>query len=204
MHLDHSSVPRVATATQNGELRLSSGDALAIASNIQAKKYITKRTIEEFTAPKLPAHYEDEILEAFANYSMETDMVVSQLPLYFQDLKIPKQFIIGNKRIRPEELAIKGTQVVDFDKLLVKSYQLLLFRDNRRSIEDTWKLICGKSHKAALGMPELKQLDSELKASISDTLLMDMVAVGTEGNGLDVTMSDFAYILGKLGQLLTD
>jgi hypothetical protein len=137
---------------------------------------------------------------------MDTDMVANQLPQFFQDLRIPAKFMIGNKRIRSDELIIEGTQVVDFDKLLVKSYQLLLFRDHRQYIEETWRLLqrsTGKSHRSALNVSDLKELDEELKTSISDALLLDMIAVGTEGTGLDITITDFAYILGKLG-LLTE
>jgi hypothetical protein len=133
-------------------------------------------------------------------------MVANQLPQFFQDLRIPAMFMIGNKRIRSDELIIEGTQVVDFDKLLLKSYQLLLFRDHRQYIEESWRLLqqsAGKSHKSALNVSDLKKLDTELKTSINDALLLDMIAVGTEGTGLDITITDFAYILGKLG-LLTE
>lgn len=143
-------------------------------------------------------------MDAFANYSMDTDMKSAQVSSYFKDLHIPTQFVIGNKRVRVDQLVIEGTDVVDFDKLLNKSYHLLLFRDNAREIENTWAQLLdsiGDLGKSTLNFSDLQKLDADLRTSISDTLLLDMVAVATEGQGLDITMTDFAYIMGKLGQL---
>ncbi|ONH65629.1 DNA repair protein RAD33 [Cyberlindnera fabianii] len=172
-------------------------------TSIMARKYITKKSIGDFIAPaKLPAHYEDEILDAFANYSIEQDMKTTDLPSLYNDLRVPRDFIIGNKRLRPEDLSIEGTDVIDFDKMLTKAYHLLLFRDNEDEIKRVWDSLikaAGGKGRTGLNVADLKRVETELKLGISDTLLLDMVAVGAEGQGVEVTIVDFAYILGKLG-----
>lgn len=118
-------------------------------------------------------------------------------------------FTVGNKRLNSSELTIEGTDIVDFDKLLSKSYQLIVIRDNRHLIQQTWELLQtalsdskeNTSSSTSLNFKELKAISDDVKSGVSDSLLIDMIAVATEGGGVDVNFVDFAYILGKLGEL---
>ncbi|ODV76422.1 Rad33p CYBJADRAFT_122613, partial [Cyberlindnera jadinii NRRL Y-1542] len=153
----------------------------------------------------VPEEYEEEILETYASITEGgTDLCVGDLPKFFHSLRIPREFVIGNARLVPKELAVEGTTHVDFTKLMTVSCQLLSFRDNRRIIEETWNQLAnsvGHGHVSTLNLDDLKVLNKDLKTGMSDTLLLDMLVVATEGKGVSVSMVDFAYILGKLGQL---
>ncbi|CAM9020289.1 unnamed protein product [Wickerhamomyces anomalus] len=182
---------------------------MSLFNQVKKKSYVNKRTISQFVKPeKIPPDIEDEILEAFTNYSLEDDMRVENLKSYYSDLKIPKLFIIGNKRIDARHMIIEGTDIIDFDKLLVKSFQLIIFRNNKHIIQQNWDLLqnslkeFGKTEKLnGLNYKNLKNISEDVKTGISDPILLDMVAVATDGEGVDVNFIDFAYILGKLGEL---
>lgn len=146
------------------------------------------------------------ILEAFANYSFDDDMKVSDLKNYYQDLKIPSLFTVGNKRLIHEELTVEGTDIIDFDKLLNKSFQLIVLRNNKNLIQQNWELLRkalpqSNEKSTSLNFKELKAISDDTKSGVSDSLLIDMVAVATEGGGVDVNFVDFGYVLGKLGEL---
>jgi len=154
----------------------------------------------------IPPEIEDEILEAFTTYSMEDDMKVEHLESFYKDLSIPKYFTERNKRIDPNELTIEGTDIIDFDKLLIKSYQLIILRNNRHLIQQTWDLLQSafpesNGSSRNINVKNLKNVSDDVKSGISDPLLLDMVAVATDGEGVEVKLVDFAYVLGKLGEL---
>lgn len=160
----------------------------------------------------IPTEIEDEILEAFTTYSFDDDMRIEHLGSYYKDLKIPSVFLAGNSRIVPSELTIEGTDIIDFDKLLIKSFQLIVIRNNKQIIQQNWDLLQAaysessdiSAPSSGLNLKNLKDISDGVKSGISDPLLLDMVAVATEGEGVSVTFIDFAYILGKIGELLIE
>ncbi|CCH40837.1 DNA repair protein [Wickerhamomyces ciferrii] len=163
---------------------------------------VSKLPCDLVSTKSIPPEIEDEILEAFTTYSLEDDMKVKDLPSFYRDLKIPKKFIIGNKRIEPNQLSIEGTDIIDFDKLLHRSYQLILFRDHKDIILENWNLLQKNSDmKTSLDFKDIKELSDDVKTGINDSLLLDMVAIATEGQSVHVNFIDFCYTIGKLGEL---
>jgi hypothetical protein len=182
---------------------------LLTAEQPPRSKYITKKTVTEFTNPeRLPTHIEDEILEALANYSIEHDMDTSDLAQYFKDIKVPNIFIVGNKRLNPDGLVIEGTKIIDFDKLMIVSYHLILFRNNRDLIQQTWKLLLSeqksKDLTSSINLTQLQDINENARIGISTPLLLDMIALATDGRSVTMSIVDFAYVLGKLNKLETE
>lgn len=132
-------------------------------------------------------------------------MNVDDLKQYYKDIRIPSIFITGNKHIEPSDLIIDGTNIIDFEKLMIKSYQLILFRDNIETIKELWKMILVelnlKNINSTIDLKQLQEINEESNLGLSNTLLIDMIASATQGSSLTVSIVDFAYVLGKLNKL---
>ncbi|KAH3669134.1 hypothetical protein WICMUC_005098 [Wickerhamomyces mucosus] len=174
-----------------------------LGKEAKAKSHITKRSIEEFTSPdKIPTEIEDEILDKYSQYSLESDMTLKSIPRYLKDLEIPKLFTKNNLYIN--DLTVEGTDIIDFDKLLLNSFQLIKFRDNKDIIIETWNLLRYelKTTKEHINLVDLIKLNNELKLNLDDRLLLGMINVNGQ-NTVNLTIVDFAYIMGKMGELTT-
>lgn len=130
-------------------------------------------------------------------------MTMKDFPRFLNDLKIPRDFILGNKRLSASELTVEGTDIIDFDKLLLKSYQLLLFRENHKLIWEYWNMIQSEINdkKTSINLQDLKTINDNNKTGISNILLLDMITVATDGHSVEIGIIDLAYTIGKLGEL---
>ncbi|KAH3685586.1 hypothetical protein WICPIJ_003448 [Wickerhamomyces pijperi] len=175
---------------------------------------INRRTIINFTNPNpIPSQIEDVILEKYTKYSLGRDMKTSDLPSFWSDLRIPDIFTIGNTTLR--DIAIEGTDVIDIDKLLRYSYQLVKMRDNRALIIETWNMLREEVNEhngrgrvgEALNLVDLCKIDQGLKLNLGDQLIRDMINIGDgsfgwirSDNKVDLEVWEVGYILGKLGE----
>lgn len=180
----------------------------SILTNLQSKKTINIKKIHEFSKPnEIPHDIEDQILEVFGEYSMDQDLTYSQMNSFFRDLGVSTIFTKSNNKLSQTSLCIEGTDVIDFDKLLVACFHLIVFERNKKEIITNWNLIRkiipnNDPNKYTINLKDLKAINQEIKMGISDSVLLDMVAVATEGLSPEVKFIDFAYIMGKLGDLV--
>ncbi|CUS23441.1 LAQU0S10e00452g1_1 [Lachancea quebecensis] len=165
-------------------------------------------SILEFLNPKIPSEIEDDILGAFANYSIESDMTARDLPEYFKELQMPTEM---TKLIQPQDLCLEDTNIVDFDKLLKTTFHLLIFMNNAEIIDTQWMMLvqgCGRDtqfpHVAlrnhVLSIKDLQKIANSI--NVDGGHLIDMMSCATQGKRVYITWMDFAYLLGKLGHLV--
>ncbi|EDO17656.1 hypothetical protein Kpol_1004p30 [Vanderwaltozyma polyspora DSM 70294] len=169
---------------------------------------LTYQQVEKFMKASIPQDIEDEILEAFAKYSIEKDMTKDDLNNYFDDLQLPKELY---SKLRPEDLCIESTEVIDFEKLLQHTFHILIFMDNEETIDTIWKLLVTQSGREIqypnvqlknhiLSVKDLQKLSATVGMDKS-TGIVEMLSVATSGSRVYMTYIDLAYILGKLGYL---
>ncbi|SCW02807.1 LAFE_0F14708g1_1 [Lachancea fermentati] len=160
-----------------------------------------------FTNPKIPSEVEDEILTEFANYSIEHDMTVRNLDSFFGDLQMPKDL---TKMVNRPSLCIEGTDFIDFDKLLKQTYHLLVYMDNLTVIDTQWEMLVHTSGRDTqfpsvslrnhvLSIKDLQKVANSI--NMDSHHLVEMMSCATQGQRVYITWMDFAYLLGRLGQL---
>lgn len=164
--------------------------------------------VEKFLHVKIPEELEDEILAVYAKYSMEHDMTTEELTEYFQDLQLPSRWY---QMVRVKEVVVEGTNIIDLDKLLQSTYHLLIFMDNEEMIDQLWGLVISASgrdisfpnvelKKHVLSIKDLQKANTSAGLEQSHGLV-EMMSCATGGKRVYMTYIDFAYILGKLGNL---
>lgn len=169
---------------------------------------VTIDRVEKFTKGKIPQVVEDEILGVFANYSIDHDMTIRDLPLYFGDLQLPKDLW---KLVREEDLIVEGTDVIDFDKIVRSTYELLIFMDNADIIDNLWGLLVKnagrdrqfpnvKLRDHVLSIKDLQKISTVINNEPSGGFI-EMLSSATGGKRVYMTYIDFAKVLGKLGYL---
>ncbi|EGA77486.1 Rad33p [Saccharomyces cerevisiae Vin13] len=105
---------------------------------------VSYERVELFENPKVPIEVEDEILEKYAESSLDHDMTVNELPRFFKDLQLEPTIW---KLVRNEDVIIEGTDVIDFTKLVRCTCQLLILMNNLTVIDDLWSMLirnCGR------------------------------------------------------------
>ncbi|KAL3233450.1 DNA repair protein RAD33 [Nakaseomyces bracarensis] len=164
--------------------------------------------VRRFNEAKMPLEVEDEVLGCYARFSLDGDMVCGDLVPYFEELELPRGFY---KHVRKEQVAIEGTDIVDFDLLLKVTYHILIFMDNESLIDQLWGLLLQASGRLEndkvkdikdhiLSIKDLQKVENYLGDSDPRDLI-NMVSVATGGKRVYMTYLDFAYVLGKLGYL---
>ncbi|SCU89079.1 LANO_0D03862g1_1 [Lachancea nothofagi CBS 11611] len=162
----------------------------------------------EFLNPKIPSEIEDDILGAFATYSIESDMTSADLRSYFEDLQMPREL---TKMVNDRDLCIEGTNIVSFEKLLKTTFHLLVFMNNAEIVDTQWSMLvqaCGRDaqfpHVAlrshVLSIKDLQKVANSI--SMDNGRLIEMMSCATNGTRVYVTWLDFAFLLGKLGHLV--
>ncbi|KAH3900343.1 related to DNA repair protein RAD33 [Saccharomycodes ludwigii] len=180
--------------------------------------------VEKFLNPtNIPPQIEDEILNLYLEFSLESDMLLKDLSSFFECLSLPA--VLYNKINYQNELCIENTQVVDFNRLLQVTYHLLIYVDNEPLIMQYWKLLVDYSQRKEqpsrfaeieyknqiLGIKELQKINESINAhSITndeDTnnqepqILIKMLQCATRGKRSFITYIDFANLLGRIGLL---
>lgn len=156
----------------------------------------------------MPVEVEDEVLGCYARYSLTGDMLCKDLVPFFEELQLPRRFY---KNVRKEQVAIEGTDIVDFDLLLKVTYHLLVYMDNESLIDQLWQMLLQASGKAdnpaikddkdqVLSIKDLQKTENYLGDSNPHELI-GMISVATGGKRVYMTYLDFAEVLGKLGYL---
>lgn len=166
------------------------------------------KKVESFLKAPVPQDIEDEILGAYATYSLERDMRSEDLRNYFESLQLPRELY---KMVGKSDLTVEGTDVVDFERLLRCTYHLLVFMDNEQIIDEMWGLLVQASGRDQ-SFPNVKLRDHVL--SIKDLQkvsnfvgidrasgIVEMISCATSGKRVYMTYLDFAYVMGKLGYL---
>ncbi|SCU91932.1 LAFA_0F06788g1_1 [Lachancea sp. 'fantastica'] len=162
----------------------------------------------EFMNPKIPAEIEDDILGAFATYSIESDMTSSNLPDFYNDLQMPRDF---TKLLDVRDVCIEDTNIVSFDKLLKNTFHLLIFMNNAQVIDTQWSMLvvaCGRDKQFpnvslrnhVLSIKDLQKIANSI--NMENGALLDMMSCATSGKRVFLTWLDFAFVLGKLGHLV--
>ena len=165
-------------------------------------------TVSRFLNAKIPGELEDELLVAYATCTEgQDDMTAAQLPAFFEDLQLPKEWY---ELVSPSRVCIEGTDIVDFEKLMSATYRLLIFMDNEKTIDEHWELLLGASQRAerfgrvparkqAVTLKDLQRCAAHVGMEPEQSV--EMLAWATGGSRVYVTYLDFAYLLGKLGYL---
>ncbi|SCV01103.1 LAME_0G14070g1_1 [Lachancea meyersii CBS 8951] len=162
----------------------------------------------EFMNPKVPSEIEDDILGAFATYSIESDMTSANLNDFFSDLQMPRDI---TKMVNAQDVCVEGTNVVSFDKLLKSTFHLLIFMNNAEIVDTQWSMLvvaCGRDkrfpHVAlrshVLSIKDLQKIANSI--NMDNGHLVEMMSFATSGKRVFMTWLDFAYLLGKLGHLV--
>ncbi|SCU95058.1 LADA_0G13168g1_1 [Lachancea dasiensis] len=161
-----------------------------------------------FLNPKIPAEIEDDILSAFANYSLESDMTSANLPAFYSDLQLPEDV---TKMIKAQDVCIEGTDIISFDKLLKTVFHLLVFMNNGENIDAQWSMLvhaCGRDSQFpqvalrnhVLSIKDLQKITNSI--NMDSGKLVEMMSYSTNGTRVYITWLDFAFLLGKLGHLM--
>lgn len=169
---------------------------------------LSYKKVEAFLKAPVPQDIEDEILAAYATYSLEHDMTSGDLVSYFEDLQLPRGLY---KMVRKGDLSVEGTNVVDFERLLRCTYHLLVFMDNEQVIDEMWGLLVQGSGRDQ-SFPQVQLRDHVLSIKdlqkISNFVgierasgIVEMISCATGGKTVYMTYLDFAYVMGKLGYL---
>ncbi|CAD6641939.1 BAH_G0039670.mRNA.1.CDS.1 [Saccharomyces cerevisiae] len=164
--------------------------------------------VELFENPKVPIEVEDEILEKYAESSLDHDMTVNELPRFFKDLQLEPTIW---KLVRNEDVIIEGTDVIDFTKLVRCTCQLLILMNNLTVIDDLWSMLvrnCGRDvdfpqvalRDHVLSVKDLQKISNLIGADQSSGTI-EMISCATDGKRLFMTYLDFGCVLGKLGYL---
>ncbi|EJS42417.1 YML011C [Saccharomyces arboricola H-6] len=170
---------------------------------------VSYERVELFENPKVPSEVEDEILEKYAEYSLDHDMTVNELPRFFQDLQLEPTIC---KLVRNEDVVIEGTEVINFTKLIRCTCQLLILMNNLTVIDDLWAMLIRSSGRGAdfpqvalrdhvLSVKDLQKI-SNLIGTDQSAGTIEMISCATDGKRLFMTYLDFACVLGKLGYLI--
>ncbi|CAI4047855.1 hypothetical protein SKDZ_13G1220 [Saccharomyces kudriavzevii ZP591] len=169
---------------------------------------VSYERVELFENPKVPGEVEDEILEKFAERSLDHDMTANELPTFFRDLQLEPTIF---KMVRNENIVIEGTKVVDFTKLIRCTCQLLILMNNLTVIDDLWSMLirsCGRDvdfpqvalRDHVLSVKDLQKICNLIGADQSAGTI-EMISCATDGKRLFMTYLDFGCVLGKLGYL---
>ena len=169
---------------------------------------LTYDRVERFVKAKIPQVIEDDILNAFAMFSIERDMTVDNLVDYFDYLELPHDLY---KMVRSEDVVIEGTNIVDFDRILQCTYHLLIYMDNESVIDEFWGLLVRTSERDK-SFPHVKLRDHVLSVKdlqrISNAInigdskgVIGMISCATNGKRMYMDYLDFAGVLGRLGLL---
>ncbi|CAI1625024.1 hypothetical protein SEUBUCD646_0M01340 [Saccharomyces eubayanus] len=169
---------------------------------------VSYKRVELFENPKVPSEVEDEILEKYAESSLDHDMTVNELPIFFQDLQLEPTIC---KLVRNEEVVIEGTEVIDFAKLIRCTCQLLILMNNLTVIDDMWSMLirsCGRDvdfpqvalRDHVISVKDLQKISNLIGTDQSEGTI-EMISSATDGKRLFMTYLDFACVLGKLGYL---
>ena len=164
--------------------------------------------VTKFINAPVPREIEDDILEAFAKNSLESDMTVNNLDSYFNDLQLPK---ILCSKIRKEDLCLEGTNVIDFERIISYTYHILIFMDNEATIDEMWKLLvrqCARDVEFPNVLLKNHVLSIKDIQKVANTVgmekgfgIIEMMSMATSGSRVYMTYLDFAFVLGKLGYL---
>lgn len=173
----------------------------------------------------IPTELDDEILTKFFDLGYdEKDMMVDEVYDFILALNVPELLIskyIETLKIEPlddlkQNLCVTGLEddgMVDFDKLVFFVCRFLILRNNYDYIVDFWKVFIdfierheskktkGDVFDRVITFPDLKELIRTLKLqdTISDGVIIDMVANGSDNAKPYLNIFDFAMLLGKTG-----
>lgn len=176
---------------------------------------------------KIPRCFTQDILDAL-NYYYETKSQISTMtdPKSKIVLQMVHRLTITSDVTSHDNIF----DIIDIDKLIRYTNQLLYYRDNYLFIKETWNMLIdsvvdhpltpGQRLGYRLTLVDLKRLKAELnldglgKQTLSDMLLIDMLSccqtddMGNINNfdlsrtteGLFIGIKDFACILGNMGE----
>lgn len=152
---------------------------------------VSYERVELFENPKVPIEVEDEILEKYAESSLDHDMTVNELPRFFKDLQLEPTIW---KLVRNEDVIIEGTDVIDFTKLVRCTCQLLILMNNLTVTDDLWSMLirnCGRDvdfpqvalRDHVLSVKDLQKISNLIGADQSSGTI-EMISCATDGKRL--------------------
>ncbi|ODV96733.1 hypothetical protein PACTADRAFT_48549 [Pachysolen tannophilus NRRL Y-2460] len=167
------------------------------------------------TESRIPSSIEDLILDKYTDfcYNSDTeDLESNQLFGFLKNyLKIPDVLLQG---FNPTRYQIDGeTNVVDIDKLVKYGGLLLIMKNNLEIIKSYWKLLVKymsddfnlqndkEVFEFKIHLDDLMKLRDSINDDSNENALIDMIAVGSDGEKVFVNFVDFGKILGKIGEL---
>ncbi|KAL6941208.1 hypothetical protein ACO0RG_002328 [Hanseniaspora osmophila] len=182
--------------------------------------------IEQFTNPKsVPKDIEEEVLTCYVDFNIEHDMTIYDLQPFFEKLQLPHNIYKFVMYKGEKELCVEGTNIIDFDKLLIETYHLLIYMDNVAVIDEYWSLLvesCQRDQQFpqvklkdhVIGLKQLRAIinnvngsgEEETASGSTMPLIQMMKAVSSppQKSGADklfINYLDFAFMLGKIGLL---
>ncbi|CCK68804.1 Rad33p KNAG_0B03620 [Huiozyma naganishii CBS 8797] len=164
--------------------------------------------VERFERGSIPEEVEDELLGEYAKFSLDGDMVWSDLAPFFEDLQLPAALC---RLVRRDDVVLEGTvDVIDFSKIIRLTYHLLVFMDNESVINEFWSLLVGYSGRDVqfphvelqnhiLSVKDLQKVGNLVNEDSGN--IIGMLSCATRGTRVYMTYLDFANVLGKLGYL---
>lgn len=162
--------------------------------------------------------YEDKILTRYFELGYdEEDMTLDQVSGFIRTFGVPDKLLkiySSENDIDFQLLTVDGLEeegVVDFDKLMVLVYKMIVIAKNSEYIEESWKMFhryMGGTEAAAnsekeIAFPDIKAVLERLKLQdkIGDGLIIDMLSTGSEFGNAGLNIYDFLVLLGRLDDL---
>ncbi|CCH60664.1 hypothetical protein TBLA_0D01560 [Henningerozyma blattae CBS 6284] len=171
-------------------------------------KKVSNSQLQRFLNAKPPQEIEDEMLLIYSELCADADMIKDQLDQFFDLLQLPRElYKLYDKR----EFCIDNLNIVDFDKLIRNTYLLLIYMDNKATIDEMWVLMvhgCGRDirypsvtlQNHVLSVKDIQKI-AQYVGMDQKTGIVEMMATATNGKHLFLTYLDFAELMGKLGLL---
>ncbi|CCD23761.1 Rad33p NDAI_0C01000 [Naumovozyma dairenensis CBS 421] len=169
---------------------------------------VSQEQVDKFINATVPDEIEDEILNALVGFNLNHDMNTNDLNDFFELLQLPRDLY---KLVPVDNVVVEGTNIIDFNKIVRATYELLIFLDNSEIINNLWQLMvtCSGRDKQyphvilvnhILSVKDLQKIATFADLDQSSGIIQ-MMTCATSGKRVYMTYLDFAIILGKLGYL---